>query len=291
MTAIDPRQDAGSSEPRPEVFEDLVDAYFDRSLDAERRARLLTHLRENVREAERLAGLDQGLRMLREIPEGAIPDQRREILRRVGMTRGFVGSTMRRLVGVGRAAAVLALAAGLLGIAMAQRWAPERLTLVERPMPVTEVVRVSQVEAGLGLEDLARSFESRTREFTTSLDEALRSVTVVLHTKPGSDRLPVLATLTREGDLSVSGSSPAVRVIGREAFASLVTSKSMPVVIPLGFVSGSRPSGTPGGSGVDWSSACASKNPLVLPSRVPDLCWDPSGSTPGGPQVVLRRGW
>lgn len=264
-----------------EPIDRLVDAYFDGALDPDRRARLLGHLRENNRRAEEIAKLSCALRLFKSgVP---VPDQRREILRKVHAKRGFVGSTARRLVQAGRVAAVLALAGGLLGIALTQKWAPEATMLVALPSPVSDIVDAGQSEANAGMTVLARSVEGQTRELTDLLGSALGSVSFSVRAPAhgrmamvGAIEAPVLAAEIREAPSPMKGRTGTVAAARFDGAA---------VVIPLGYVS----SGHVGA--VDWSSTSPARNPLVLPSRATDLDWDLVPGSPGAPQVAIRRGW
>lgn len=142
-------------EPRdnPRLPEDVVDAFFDRSLEEGSRERFYASLRGDLRQCEQVARTQRALSMLRGPVE--CPDLTDQIMTRVAGRRAFLSPRLRSMVTGGRVAVAASLLLGLLGIAAVQRYAPRSVQLTSAPQPVTRIVESSCVGAAQSARQLA----------------------------------------------------------------------------------------------------------------------------------------
>lgn len=151
---LDPPIEGGVPSSRPEcanpydlapeatVSREEIDRYFDHDMARSQRDGFLNALRTDAAAAREVALTRDVLARLDE-PVIA-PDLTSAVLRRVGRTRGFLGSRQRRLVTAGR---VSVLGAALLTFAMvlfARERNPELDLTSSAPMPVSRVVEAGR---------------------------------------------------------------------------------------------------------------------------------------------------
>jgi hypothetical protein len=122
----------------PRLPEEVVDAFFDRSLEEGSRERFYATLRRDLRQCEQVARTQRALSMLR----GPVdcPDLTDQIMTRVAGRRAFLSPRLRSLVTGGRLAVAASLLLGLLGVAVIQRYAPRTVQLTTAPQPVSRIV-------------------------------------------------------------------------------------------------------------------------------------------------------
>jgi len=98
----------------------------------------------------------------------AAPDFSQSILSRVHEERPFLAGQTRRCLYLGRAAIGLSVAVGVLGLALANRFAPGRLDLASSPAPLSNVLADVQDDAGRTVNQLRTTLNdvSETRPAT-----------------------------------------------------------------------------------------------------------------------------
>lgn len=133
------------------IPDELVDAFFDRQLDEGSREKFFVMLRGDLRKCADVAKTQRMISALREPLEA--PDLTASIMAQVARRRGFLPERLRRMVKAGRLAAAACVLLALLGVAMLHRFAPESVSVVERPAPVSGVVTNSAHEAAAGVQN------------------------------------------------------------------------------------------------------------------------------------------
>ncbi len=135
-----------------------VDDFFDRGLTSEHASRLLRALHRD-RDARRR--FDQTQSFLDDLRRPVdCPDFTGAVLSEVGMRRGFLPHSARRLVVVGRYAVAACLLLSLTGMLVARRNAPEAFPTAGLPTPLTGVVDAGRSEAMKGLDSVSGAIHS-----------------------------------------------------------------------------------------------------------------------------------
>ncbi|MCC6661776.1 MAG: hypothetical protein IT437_12920 [Phycisphaerales bacterium] len=139
--------------PRPPNPDEVVDAFFDRSLEEGSRERFFASLRRDLRQCEQVARTQRALSMLR----GPVdcPDLTNRIMSRIERRRAFLPARLRSMVTGGRMLVAASLLLGLAGIFAIQRYAPEAVELTSAPRPVTRLLDSGKEGASESVRDLA----------------------------------------------------------------------------------------------------------------------------------------
>ncbi|MFN0133854.1 MAG: hypothetical protein ACKVW3_15165 [Phycisphaerales bacterium] len=135
-------------ESRGALPAELVDAYFDRELDAAGRDDFFGRLRGDLAACEDVARTQRVVSALREPVEA--PDLSQAIMAEVRRRRGFVPLRIRRVVSAGRLAVAATLLLALMGYGLARRWEPGLSDT--GPARMTNVVRSTEREASRVIE-------------------------------------------------------------------------------------------------------------------------------------------
>lgn len=137
---------------------EVIDSFFDREMDDASRDKFFAMLRADVKACEDVVRTQRAVSALREPVES--PELSGAILARLDERRHFLPARMRAMVTGGRAAAAAGLLLGLLAISLIQRYAPDGVSLVEAPSPVSKLASRSASDAAAGVQHLAGAMES-----------------------------------------------------------------------------------------------------------------------------------
>lgn len=137
---------------------ELVDAFFDRELDEGSREKFFHMLRGDLPKCADVARTQRMISALREPIEA--PDLTSRIMGEVSRRRGFLPESLRKMVRIGRLAVAACVLLTLLGVALLHRFAPDSVSLVERPAPVSNVVNNGAQEAATGVQQFTGAVEA-----------------------------------------------------------------------------------------------------------------------------------
>jgi hypothetical protein len=153
-TPRNPRDRQPPSDHRPgAVPPELVDAFFDRELDESSRERFFGALRGDLPACAQVARTQRMLSQLR-APVDA-PDLTERILGELRARDHFLPRRLRSMVKVGRLGLAACLLLGVLGVALAYRYAPDSVRLTPAAKPVTGVIASGASEAAAGVQQLS----------------------------------------------------------------------------------------------------------------------------------------
>jgi hypothetical protein len=231
------------------VGEDLVEAFFDRELDEGSRERFFHSLRSDLPRCAEVAKTQRIVSMLHE--PIAAPDLSSRIMGELRERGAFVPARARRMIVRGRWAAAACLALGALGVAIAQRVAPDAFRLTPQPKPVSQVIRSGSSEAAESVQRLAEIVSARVLPERGSGRRGSRMIDLSLSPGATSVRLPGPGS----GPIVVYTGSGAERFIVPD---NIYIDRATALVLPLGQISPSR-------AGQDWV-AISPDNPFLLPS-------------------------
>jgi hypothetical protein len=239
------------------IPEDLLEAFFDHELDPAGREKFFQSIRGDLQRCAEVAKTQRMISMLREPLDS--PDLTEDIMGELRARGAFVPARTRRLVWSGRWAAAAALVVGVLGIALAQRYAPDSLRLVPKPKPVSQVISSSSSEAVTGVQKIAGAMNivsARIVEPEGAPGAAKRRGMISLQLSPGKTSVKLPGS--GGGAIVVYTGSGSERFVLPEG---MYLDRSTAMVLPLGYISPTR-------AGQDWV-AISPENPFLLPSVKP----------------------
>ncbi len=137
-----------------------LDAYFDGRLSADDRRDLFEAIRDDAAICEEVASTQRAISMLKQGVDA--PDFSARILDEVDRRRGFLSSPIRRLVRASRLGVAACLLIGVLGVAVAQRIAPDAMTLRPEPRYISDVVDSSTASSQASLAGVSQLIEVTT---------------------------------------------------------------------------------------------------------------------------------
>lgn len=143
----------GEREKVERIPDELVDAFFDRELDEGSREKFFTMLRTDLHKCAKVARTQRIISALREPVES--PDLTDSIMTEVGRRRGFLPERLRNMVKAGRLAAAACILVVFLGVALLHRYAPDTVSVVERPAPVSRVLSSGAQDASSGMQQIS----------------------------------------------------------------------------------------------------------------------------------------
>lgn len=145
-----------SARPNPgpdRIRDDVVDAFFDRTLDEGSREWFFRALREDLKRCEQVARTQRALSLLKQSP--ACPDLTHSIMHRVERRRRFLPARLRAMVRTGRFLVAASVLIALLGVAAVQRFYPSLAEWTGVQRPVSRLVESGSGDAAAGVSDLA----------------------------------------------------------------------------------------------------------------------------------------
>ena len=138
----------------PRITREELDRLFDRELDGGARRDLVGRIGRDpdaLDEVNDVRGMIHSMRLR----EGEAPDLTGAVLGQLDHEQGFLSPRLRRRVKSGRLAAAACLLTALLGVAVAQRVAPDRFRLHDRATPVADLTEAVQRDSIEGKQRLA----------------------------------------------------------------------------------------------------------------------------------------
>lgn len=211
----------------PRLPEEVVDAFFDRSLEEGSREAFYTSLRRDFRRCEQVARTQRALAMLRGPVE--CPDLTDKIMTRVAGRRAFLSPRLRSMVTGGRIAVAASLLLGLLGVAAIQRYAPESVQLAATPQPVSRIVEGSREGAAESARQLTGTLNTVRAEAAPLArlgDLAIRRLDAPAHAAltPGVlTSVRVLSADAPDSGLRIAGGAEAATAFRADRFALTCT--------------------------------------------------------------------
>lgn len=145
-----------SARPNPgsaRIRDDVVDAFFDRTLDEGSRDWFFRALRDDLKRCEQVARTQRALSLLKQSP--ACPDLTTAIMHRVERRRRFLPARLRAMVRTGRFLVAASVLMGLLGVAALQRFYPGLAEWAGASRPVSRLVESGSGDAAANVSDLA----------------------------------------------------------------------------------------------------------------------------------------
>lgn len=140
------------AEPGP-IPDELIDALFDRELDAARTEDLLRRARREPARRAEVEAAAEAIRLLRRPLE--TPDFTGRVLAEVDRRRMFLPARLRRMVTTTRLAVAASLVLGVGVVALIDRASPDALRFAPRPSPLTNLYETARAESPEGLRELA----------------------------------------------------------------------------------------------------------------------------------------
>lgn len=197
------------------LSDDVVDAFFDRSLEEASRDRFYASLRTDLKRCEQVARTQRALSMLRGPVE--CPDFTDDIMHRVNQRRAFLPPALRKMVTGGRTLVAASVLMGLLGVVAIHRYAPDAARLAPEPRPVSALVESGCDSAAASAQQLAGSLNAVRAEAASLAAIGQNAVSRVENpAAPLGKSSGMMAHLT-------PGSLTSVRVLSADSFGTALT--------------------------------------------------------------------
>lgn len=195
--------------PPERIPDELVDRFFDRELDEGSREKFFKMIRGDLSRCAEVAKTQRIVSMLREPVEA--PDLTEAILGEVRRRRGFLPARLRRMVKAGRLAVAASLLLGILGIALANRYAPGVFRLTPRAAPISGVIKSSTSELAGAVDSVKTRVPEAQRAAPASPGKSRQ---LVLRLTPGKTSVKLLPPASSEVmSLAQLGSGGDVRFV------------------------------------------------------------------------------